>query len=33
MALKTLIRVGTCGGLNAKVKVRDLILAQARLDR
>lgn len=26
--LKTLIRVGTCGGLNAKVKVRDLILAQ-----
>ncbi|MDB5623317.1 MAG: deoD, partial [Devosia sp.] len=23
-----LIRVGTCGGLNAKVKVRDLILAQ-----
>ena len=25
----TLIRVGTCGGLNAKVKVRDLILAQA----
>lgn len=25
---KTLIRVGTCGGLNAKVKVRDLILAQ-----
>lgn len=26
---KTLIRVGTCGGLNAKVKVRDLILAQA----
>lgn len=27
--LKTLIRVGTCGGLNAKVKVRDLILAQA----
>lgn len=27
--LRTLIRVGTCGGLNAKVKVRDLILAQA----
>jgi len=27
--LKTLIRVGTCGGLNANVKVRDLILAQA----
>jgi len=27
--LKTLIRVGTCGGLNAAVKVRDLILAQA----
>lgn len=26
--LKTLIRVGTCGGLNARVKVRDLILAQ-----
>lgn len=26
---KTLIRVGTCGGLNAGVKVRDLILAQA----
>ena len=26
--VKTLIRVGTCGGLNAKVKVRDLILAQ-----
>jgi len=25
---KTLLRVGTCGGLNAKVKVRDLILAQ-----
>lgn len=25
---KTLIRVGTCGGLNTKVKVRDLILAQ-----
>lgn len=27
-SLKTLIRVGTCGGLNTKVKVRDLILAQ-----
>ncbi|MEO6635113.1 MAG: purine-nucleoside phosphorylase [Devosia sp.] len=27
--LKTLIRVGTCGGLHAKVKVRDLIIAQA----
>jgi purine-nucleoside phosphorylase len=27
--VKTLIRVGTCGGLNAKVKVRDLVLAQA----
>ena len=26
--LKKLIRVGTCGGLNAKVKVRDLIIAQ-----
>lgn len=26
--LKTLIRVGTCGGLNARVKVRDLIIAQ-----
>ncbi|HEY0917684.1 purine-nucleoside phosphorylase [Devosia sp.] len=26
--LKTLIRVGTCGGLNARVKVRDLVLAQ-----
>src|SRR5688500_13866849 len=26
---KTLVRVGTCGGLNARVKVRDLILAQA----
>jgi purine-nucleoside phosphorylase len=26
---KTLIRVGTCGGLNARVKVRDLIIAQA----
>src|ERR1051325_8707068 len=27
--LKTLIRIGTCGGLHASVKVRDLILAQA----
>lgn len=27
--VKSLIRVGTCGGLNAKVKVRDVILAQA----
>jgi purine-nucleoside phosphorylase len=27
--VKTLIRVGTCGGLNAAVKVRDVILAQA----
>ena len=27
--VKTLLRVGTCGGLNAKVKVRDLIIAQA----
>lgn len=26
--LQKLIRVGTCGGLNAKVKVRDLIIAQ-----
>jgi purine-nucleoside phosphorylase len=26
--LKRLIRVGTCGGLNPRVKVRDLILAQ-----
>jgi purine-nucleoside phosphorylase len=26
--VKTLLRVGTCGGLNTKVKVRDLILAQ-----
>jgi len=26
--LKTLIRVGTCGGLNTDVKVRDLIIAQ-----
>ena len=26
--LKTLIRVGTCGGLNPQIKVRDLILAQ-----
>jgi purine-nucleoside phosphorylase len=27
--VKTAIRVGTCGGLNARVKVRDLIIAQA----
>jgi purine-nucleoside phosphorylase len=27
--VKTLIRVGTCGGLNAKVKIGDLVLAQA----
>ncbi|MCW5722266.1 MAG: purine-nucleoside phosphorylase [Devosia sp.] len=26
---KALIRVGTCGGLNAAVKVRDIVLAQA----
>jgi len=26
--VKSAIRVGTCGGLNARVKVRDLILAQ-----
>ena len=26
---KRLIRIGTCGGLSAKVKVRDLIIAQA----
>lgn len=26
--LKTLIRVGTCGGLSAKVNVRDLVIAQ-----
>ncbi|HEY4199696.1 MAG TPA: purine-nucleoside phosphorylase [Devosiaceae bacterium] len=26
--VKTLIRVGTCGGLNAGVKVRDLVIAQ-----
>ncbi|NMA97487.1 MAG: purine-nucleoside phosphorylase [Phyllobacteriaceae bacterium] len=26
--VKSLIRVGTCGGLNTKVKVRDIILAQ-----
>jgi len=25
---RTLIRVGTCGGLNTRVKVRDLVLAQ-----
>jgi purine-nucleoside phosphorylase len=27
--VKSLLRIGTCGGLNAKVKVRDLIIAQA----
>jgi len=27
--VKTAIRIGTCGGLNTKVKVRDLIIAQA----
>jgi purine-nucleoside phosphorylase len=27
--LKRLLRIGTCGGLNASVKVRDLIIAQA----
>lgn len=27
--VKSLFRVGTCGGLNAKVKVRDVILAQS----
>jgi purine-nucleoside phosphorylase len=27
--LKTLIRIGTCGGLHEKVAVRDLIIAQA----
>ena len=27
--VKSLLRVGTCGGLNAKVKVRDVILAQS----
>ena len=26
--VKTLLRVGTCGGLNARIKVRDLVLAQ-----
>jgi purine-nucleoside phosphorylase len=26
--LKSLIRVGTCGGLNARVRVRDLVIAQ-----
>ncbi len=26
--VKSLIRIGTCGGLNAKVKVRDIVLAQ-----
>jgi purine-nucleoside phosphorylase len=27
--VKSLLRVGTCGGLNPRVKVRDLIIAQA----
>jgi purine-nucleoside phosphorylase len=27
--VETLIRVGTCGGLNTKVKVRDVVIAQA----
>jgi purine-nucleoside phosphorylase len=27
--VKTLLRVGTCGGLNTRVKVRDLVIAQA----
>ena len=27
--VRTLLRIGTCGGLNANVKVRDLIIAQA----
>jgi purine-nucleoside phosphorylase len=27
--VKTAIRIGTCGGLNARVKVRDLVIAQA----
>ncbi|HEV7278019.1 MAG TPA: purine-nucleoside phosphorylase [Devosiaceae bacterium] len=27
--VKTLLRIGTCGGLNADVKVRDLVIAQA----
>ena len=27
--VKTLIRVGTCGGLSTKVKLRDLVIAQA----
>lgn len=26
---KSLFRIGTCGGLNAKVKVRDVVIAQA----
>jgi purine-nucleoside phosphorylase len=29
--VKTLIRVGTCGGLNERVKVRDLIIAQGAI--
>ena len=31
--VKTLIRVGTCGGLNTKVKVRDLVIGAGRLHR
>ncbi len=27
--IKRMIRVGTCGGLNADYKVRDIVLAQA----
>ncbi|WP_404401187.1 purine-nucleoside phosphorylase [Pelagibacterium halotolerans] len=27
--VKTLVRVGTCGGLNTKVKVRDVVIGQA----
>jgi purine-nucleoside phosphorylase len=27
--VNTLLRIGTCGGLNAEIKVRDLIIAQA----
>lgn len=27
--VKTLLRIGTCGGLNADVKVRDVVIAQA----
>ncbi|MEP7241436.1 MAG: purine-nucleoside phosphorylase [Devosia sp.] len=28
-AVKRLLRIGTCGGLSAKVKVRDVVIAQA----